>query len=164
MEEQQEAGPEAVTLARRALEINAQLFGTESLPVAAALLLVASVLDHFNGVDDNEALRLYEQAIAIFAREEGGLSLNLAISKNNLGAMYVKRSETAQSARDLDRCMANLELALPHLREAGRIFRATNRVDSAEKAVQDVLIVEENLRRCRIARTATAAASPSHRR
>ena len=53
--------------------------------------------------------------------------------------------------------MANLELALPHLREAARIFRAINHVDKAETALRSIAGAEEHMRRVGIARAAAAA-------
>ena len=47
---------------------------------------------------------------------------------------------------DLDRCVANLELALPHYRKTVRIYRAINRGDDADSAAKIVVIVEELLR------------------
>ena len=69
----------------------------------------------------------------------------------------------AQDANDLDRSMANLELALPHYREAVRIFRVSNHVDGANIALRDIANVEENIRRIGItkakAETIKAAAA-----
>ena len=55
--------------------------------------------------------------------------------------------------------MTNLERALPHFREAARIFRNVNYMDDADKALHEVAQVEENIRRIRIARAAAAAAA-----
>ena len=63
-EEKQKAGEEAIASARQALEIHTQLYGTENVNVAADMGTLADVLDHFNDVDDDEVLRLIEQAIA----------------------------------------------------------------------------------------------------
>ena len=85
--------------------------------------------------------------------------MNVAACKNNLGSAYSTRANRAQAANDLDRCIANLELALPHLREAARIFRATNHVDRADKIFRIAVNVEENIRRIRITKEAEAAAT-----
>ena len=145
-EEQKEAGFEATTLARRALEIHTQLHGPESNQVAQDMGLLADVLDHFNDVDDNEVPRLHKQAIAIFARVQGSLSPNVAVAESNLGATYNNRAARAHAAHDLDREMANMELALPHYREAARIFRAINHVNAADQAARNVVRVESVLR------------------
>ena len=63
-EEQKETGVEAIMLARKALEINTQLYGAESERVASDMMTLASVLDYFNGVDA-EVFRLYEHAKSI---------------------------------------------------------------------------------------------------
>ena len=144
-EEKQETGVEAITLARRALEINTQLHGPESRQVADDMLLLGTVLDDFNDVDDDEVLRLRERAKAIFARVQGSLSPNVAICEYNLGNAYNNRGGRAHAAHDLDRCVANLELALPRFREAARIYRAINRVDAADTVVREVAQVEMNL-------------------
>ena len=49
-------------LARRALEIYTQLYGTESSDAADSMNALAGVLDHFNDFDanDEEVYRLYE--------------------------------------------------------------------------------------------------------
>ena len=157
--EKQKAGEEAIALARQALELRTQVCGAESNQVAGAMLTLADVLNHFNNVDDDEILRLYEQSIAIFRRVEGSSSPNVAASEGNLGIVYISRANRAQAANDLDRCMANLELALPHLREAVRIYRVINHVDSADRNQQIVATVEEKIRQIGIARAAAVAAT-----
>ena len=144
--EKQKAGEEAIASARQALEIHTQLHGTESSDVAHDMDVLADVLDYFNDVDDGEILRLYEQSIAITARVEGSSSINVAAGEGNLGNAYDNRAKRAQDANDVDRCMANLELALPHVREAVRIFRANNHLDKADEALCFVAIIEEKIR------------------
>ena len=154
LEEKQKAGEEAIALARKALEIHTQLQGTESDSVALDMCGLADALNYFNNVDDDEVLRLYEQAIAIYRRVEGSSSLNVAVGEGNLGGAYNKRAIRAQAANDLDRCIANLEMALPHFREAARIFRAINHVDNADEALRHAVETEENIRQIGIARAA----------
>ena len=155
-EEKQKAGQEAIALARRALEIHTQLYGTESGKAATDMGVLAEALDYFNGVDDDEVLRLFEQSIAIYARVYGSSSVNVATSAFNFGNAYLRRAERAHGANDLDGCVANLELALPRYREAARIYRAINRIDDADDAAREVDKVEEHLRQVTIARTAAA--------
>ena len=156
-EEKQKAGEEAIALARKALELNTQLHGTEGNDVANTMIALAQVLYHFNDVDNDEILRFYEQAIAIFRRVEGSLSVNVAACENNLGNAYNCRATRAYAANDLDRCIANAELAVSHYREAARVFRAINHVDKADKALHQVAKAEEGIRQIGIARTAAAA-------
>ena len=151
LEEKQKAGEEAIALARKALEIHTQLHGTKSVEVAHDMRGLADVLDYFNDVDNDEILRLHEQAIAITSRVEGSSSVNVAIGENNLGNAYHKRAARAQVANDLDRWMANEELALPHYREAARIFRVINHRDKADRALRKV---EECVRQIGIAKAA----------
>ena len=146
-EGKQKAGEEAITLARQAIEINTQLYGTESVKVALVMGILADALDYFNAVDDDEVLRLLEQSIAIYRRVEGSSSMNVAACEGKFGCAYTSRAERAQSLRVMDRCMANLELALAHFREAARLYRAINHVDSADAALHDAAIVEEKIRR-----------------
>ena len=140
-QEKRKAGEEAIELARKALEMRTQLYGTESAKVAKAMGALADVLDYFNNVDDDEFLRLLEQSIAIHRRVEG----NLAIAYNN-------RANRAHATSDLDRCIANLELALSHYRDAARIYMANNRVDDADRALRNIAETEENIRQLGIAR------------
>ena len=156
-ESNQTAGQEAIALARRALEIETQLHGLEDINVANAMSLLSRALAYFNNVDDDEVLRLYEESIAIFARAEGSLSVNVAIGEKNLGIVYDKRAMRAHTANDLDRELANLELTLSRYREAARIFRAVNHPDHANSSAQHAVQVEEKLRQCTIARAAAAA-------
>ena len=158
-EEKQKAGVEAIALARQALEIRTQLHGTESSKVAFDMTLLANVLDYFNTVDDQEVPRLYEQSIAIYRRVEGSSSYNVAVGENNLGIAYEKRAIRAQAANDLDRQLANLELALPHYREAARISRVNNLMGKADDALRKVARTEEQIRLIRIASLAAAAAA-----
>ena len=155
-EEKQKAGEEAIALARQALEIHTQLFGTESNQVACVITTLADVLDYFNDVDDDEVLRLHEQSNAITRRVEGSSSYNVAAGEIQLCDAYQNRANRAQAVNDLDRCTANLELVLPHLREAVRIFQAINRVDSADRNLRNVAAVEERIRKIGIVRAAAA--------
>ena len=157
--EKKKAGEEAIELARKALEIHTQLFGTESCEVATDINALADTLDFFNNVDDNEVPRLFKQAIAIYRQVQGSSSYNVAVCEKNLGISYGKRADRAQAANDLDRCMVNLEVALPHYCEAARIFRAINLVDRADEALRDIAEIEGKIRQTRIARATAAAAS-----
>ena len=155
----QKAGEEAIMLARKALELFTQLYGIESAKAAIAMSVLASAQDYFNDVDDDEVLRLNEQAIAIYRRVEGSSSMNVAAGENNLSLIYVARAKRAQAANDQDRELSNLELALPHMREAVRIYRAINHMVSADRALCKVAAVEENILRIGIAKAAAAAAA-----
>ena len=126
----------------------------ESSEVGNAMASLATVLEYFNNVDDDEVLRLRQQSIDIYARVQGSLSTNVAASEDNLGIAYSKRAIRARDADDLDRCVANLELALSRYHQAARIYRAINSVDRANEATQYAVEVEENLRQVRILRAA----------
>ena len=157
--EMQKLGEEAIASARQALELHTQLYGTENSQVALSMCTLADVLDYFNNVDDDEVPRLMEQAIATYRRVEGSSSYNVGSRENNLGAAYNDRATRAEAANDLDRCVANLEMALPHLREAARIFRANNHVDLADNALRNIVKIEESIRQIGIARAAAATTS-----
>ena len=159
--EKQKAGEEAIVLARQALEIHTRLYGAQSVQVAGDMRGLGDALDHFNDVDDDEILGLHQQANAITRRVEGSSSPNMAVGKGNLGNVYVTRAERAHAANDLDRYMANLELALPHHREAARIYGAVNHVDKADKALRVVARIEGKIRFVGLSRAATAAATAS---
>ena len=154
-EEKQKAGEEAIALARKSLEIDTQLHGAESAEVASNISALASILKYFNGVDDDEIFRLHEQAIAIYSRLQGSLSPNVAINEMNLGNAYHVRADEAHAANDMDRYVVNLELALPHFREAERIYRAINHMDAADRPARRIVTAEENLRRIAIVRATT---------
>ena len=124
---------------------------------------LADALDYFNDIDDDEILRLHEQANAIVRQLEGSLSVNVAAGENNLGSSYKSRARRAHAVNDVDRCIANMELALPHFVEAARIFRANNHVDSAENALRNIAQVEGHMRKVRIAKaTAVAVAAATN--
>ena len=156
-EGKQKAGVEAIAFGRKALEIHIQLYGTEGVDVASDMSALADALDYFNNVDDDEILRHYQQAIAIYRRVEGISSFNVAIGERKLGSVYNSRAKRAEDANDLDRCMANLELALPHHREAARIFQAIKHEDKVDVALRDVAQVEEYMRQVGIVRAAAAS-------
>ena len=156
-EGQQKAGEEAIGLIRKALETHTQLLGTESVNVAADMCAVSDVLDYFNDVDDDEILRLLEQSIAIYRRLEGSSSVNVAAGEQNLGISYLKRVNRALDANDLDRCMANLELSLPHFRESLRIFRSIDLVGRADGVLRNIAEAEMIIRQIGIARAGAAA-------
>ena len=158
-EGKQKAGEEAIKLARTALELRIQVYGTESPQGAGALSALADILDYFNDVDDDEIFRLLEQSIAVYRRVEGSSPLNVAKNESKLGNAYFSRARRAQKANDLDRCLANTELVLPHYREAARIYRVINHMDSANNMLREIVRIEENIRLVRFARTAAAAAA-----
>ena len=145
-EGQQKAGEEAIALARKALEMHTQLSGTESAQVAADLGILSDVLGFFVNIDDDEIPRLLEQAIATYRRVQGSSSVNVATGEFNLGAAYDNRARSAKAAHDLDRYVANLQLALPHFREAARIFRVNQNLDKASRALHDIVQIEEEMR------------------
>ena len=155
-EANQTVGQEAIGLARRALEIRTQLHGLEHADVALSMRSVARALDYFNNVEDDEVLRLYEQSIAITARVEGSMSVNVSLGEHNLANSYRARAMRAFNANDMDRATSNLENALSHYREAARIYRSVNHVDRADYAVRCAVQVEEAIRQCTIARTGAA--------
>ena len=157
--EKQKAGEEAIALARKALEIRTQLHGIESSQVAGDVSVLADVLDYFINVDDDEILRHYQQAIAIYRRVEGSSSVNVAVCEEKLGNAYKNSAKRARAANDLDRCITNLDLALPHYREAARIYRANNHMGRADTARRCVATAEEDLRRVGITKGREAAAA-----
>ena len=145
-EEMQKAGEKAIVLARQALEIRTQLYGTERVDVANDMGGLADALDFFNDVDDDEVLRLHEQANSITSRLEGSSSVNLAVGNRNIGNAYRSRAQRAVDSDDVDRCITNLELALPHFREAIRIYRVNNFMDSADDLLRHAMALEEQIR------------------
>ena len=154
-EEKPAAGRETIMLTRRALEIHTRLHGAVGADAANDMLLLASLLDFFNDVHVDEALRLREQAKAVFVRLQGSLSPNVATCERNLGNAYSSRSNRAHAANDLDREVAMLELAIPHYLEAARVYRAINQLDDADQATQDAVDDEKQLRKVQIIIAAT---------
>ena len=156
-EEKQKAGQEVIALVRRALEIRTQLYGTENADVADCMGVLADALSFFNDSDDDndEVLRLFEQAKDVYARMQGSSSVNVALMESKLSTAYYSTAARALSANDLDRCIANLELSLPRYREAVRIYRAVNRNDAADAISSNMTNVEQQLLRISIARAAT---------
>ena len=159
--EKQKAGVEAIALARKALEIHTQLYGTEDNYVANDTGALAEALEYFNDDygDDDEVFRLYKQAKSIYAARQGSSSVNVATVESKLGHAYRKRALKAIKVNDIDRALANMELALPHYREAIRIYRAIGRVDLADEDAQHVHKLGENLRVIAIAKATAAAAA-----
>ena len=145
-DKKQKTGEHAIALARQALEIHTQMYGADDDEVANDAGVLAELLDHFNNVDDDEVLRLYEQSKQTFARVFGSASENVGIGEFNLGTAYRNRATRARIANDLDRRMENLELALPCFRTSSLIHRACNHVDTAESAAQIAFDIEEELR------------------
>ena len=150
-EQKQKAGEETIEYARKALELLAQLHGTESYNVSASMTAIASALEYFNDVDDDEVLRLHAQAIDIYRRVEGSSSYNVALIERNLANTYISRSTRALAANDLDRYRTNLELSLPHFRESARSYRAINSVVKADLTLCNVAEIEDAIRQIRIA-------------
>ena len=149
-EDKQKKGEESIELARQALKLHTRLHGTMSAEVASSMGVLADVLGYFNDVDDDEILRLLEQSIAIYRRVEGSSSVNVATIEHNFATTLSGRAVRANAANNLDRCLANFELALPHYRDAARIYRAINHIDMADIARRNIVNVEENIRNVRI--------------
>ena len=156
--EKQKAGQEAIALACKALEIHTQVYGNDNRKIGNDIALLADALDFFNNNNDEEVLRLYEQAKTIHTREFGSSSVNVAMCEGNLGNAYYKRAENARDANNLDRTLANLELTLSHYREENRIYRAIGRMEMADKAAQNIVAVGEALRMVASEKAAAAAA------
>ena len=123
------------------------------------MTILANALRYFNNVDDDEILHLSEQSTAIYRRVEGCSSYNVAAGEGNLGNEYTNRANSAQDANDLDRSLDNFKLALPHYREAARIYTAINHVDIADKHLRVVAQIEEKIRQIGIVRAAAGAAT-----
>ena len=90
-EKKQEAGREAISLARKALEIDIEVRGADSARAANDMSTLAQVLTYFNGIDDVEVTQLYGQAIVLFTRVYGRTSINVATIEGNLGLLHHKR-------------------------------------------------------------------------
>ena len=157
-EEKQKTGEEAIARARQSLEFYTQEDRTESKDAAAAMSVLADVLDYFRDCDNDEVLRLYQQAIAIYSRVEGSMSMNMGLRVINLGNAYNRRAAKAHTANELEQYAANLVLALPHYREAARICSAANHMEATGGALRLVANVEEKLRQVGIDRAAAAGA------
>ena len=153
----QAAGQEAISLGRRALEIHTQLHGRESQEVAGDLGILAQILGGFNDVDDEEITRLLQQAIDIYARVQGKLSPNVAAGENSLANAYLRRANKEHAAHDLERRVANLELAMPHYREAILNYRAANRPADVDRVTRDATKVSELLQKALTIRDAFSA-------
>ena len=162
-EAKQAAGVKAIALARQALEIHTQLYGAGSVD-AATNMVVLQALDHFNDIDDDEILRLYQNSYPIFVRLQGGTSSNVALNEKNIANAYRKRARRAYNADDLDRELDNLELALPHYLEELRIHNANNNMASVAESRRNVTFIEEEILQVRafITEKAAAAASSNH--
>ena len=156
-DEKQKAGEEAIALSRKATEINTLLYGAENEFVDTTMCTLAGALDHFRDVDDNEVIRIYEQATAFRRRTQGSTSVNVAIGNQNLGNAYRNRARRAYAANDLDRELTNLELALPYIRESARIFGAIDYVDIADSAAQCEAESMHRIQQIRISKVVAAA-------
>ena len=160
MEEKKETGKEAIMLARRALEIDTQVNGAESLQEGSDMAALAQVLSFFSEMDgDDETVRLYDQSTAIYALVEGNLSKNVAVNEYNVGLFYYNRSKREITVDTMDQCVADLELSLSRFHEAARIYRVIDHVDDVNGAMQFVKHAEELLRLATPARASASAAT-----
>ena len=162
-EAKQASGKEAISLARRALEIHIQLHGRASHEVAGDMGILAQILGGFSDVDDEEIPRLLQQSIDIYAQVQGSLSPNVAAGENSLANAYLRRANKEHSTHDLDRRVANLELAMPHYREAIRVYRAANRLADVDRVTRDANKVEELLQKALTLRAAFSAVREAQR-
>ena len=146
-------------LARQAIELHSQVCGSENGDVSNDMATLAEVLDFFNDVDDDEVPRLMQQSIAIHRRMEGNSFVNVAVGEQMLGCVYGNIAERARTANDLERCVANYKLAVPHFRESARIHNANNQMDRADESLHFVARAEDNIRQVGVAIAAAAAAA-----
>ena len=144
-EEKQKAGEKAIAAARQALEIRTRMHGIENMEVAQAITVLADVLDLFNDIDDDEVLRLHEQANSIISRLEGSSSVNVAVGQQKMGAAYHNRARRAQATKHLDQCITNFELSLSHFGEAIRIYRVNNFMDKANEVLRFTMGIEVHI-------------------
>ena len=154
-EDMKKAGEEAIALARKAIEIHSRLYGANSKEVINNSGILAGALDVFGNGNDDEPIRLYEQAISFRSRIEGSSSINVAIGNRNLCKTHLNRARRAIDANDLVRALASWELALFHCREAARIFRFNNHMDGADDALACIADIEENIQIARSTASAT---------
>ena len=156
-EEEKKAGQEAIALLQKALEIYTQLCGgTEHELVAHDMKILAEAIDFCNDVNDDEVLRLFEQAKGIFARKFGSSAPDVADVEIKLGNAYNKRVKRAAAHNDVKGFVHNSELALSRYLEAARIFRALNRLDEADVFVIPITAIEERLQKLAAAKAALA--------
>ena len=153
-EKLQAAGKEAMTLARKALEMKTQQHGLEHVEVATSMNTLSDVLSFFNEVGDDEIPRLLEQSIAIYARLQGRISANVAAGEFFLATVYHERAKRAEFGDFMEKHATNWELSLPHYREASRIYRALNYVEKADSVAREADSVEEILQNLAIIRSA----------
>ena len=154
----QRAKETAISLARKAIEIHTEVRGAESSDVAGDKVILADILRYFNnGVVEDEVLHLYEQAKVIFSRMQGSDAVNVAAAEKNLGNAYYERAKKAMAVNDADRCIVNMELALPCYRESGRIYTINNHLDKAAEASRNITRIEASLPLIAAHRTTTGA-------
>ena len=110
-DKEQMAGVKAIALARKALEIHVRLNRIECIEVARAMGTLSLILNYFNCRNDDEVIRLRQRSNAINNRVYGSSSYNAASGEDNLAIAYRKIAVRARAAKDLDRCMTNLELS-----------------------------------------------------
>ena len=145
-EAKQRAKDTAITHARKAIEIHTELRGAESSDVAGDLVILADILRYFNnGMVEDEVLNLYAQAKAIFIRMQGADGVNVAAADKNLGNAYYERAKKAMALNDGERCVVNMELALPCYREAVRIYTLNNHLEKAAEARRNIVQIEASL-------------------
>ena len=149
--EKQKMGEDSIVFARQALEIHTRLCGAGSSEVAIDLIALGDVLGFFNDVDDDEIPRYYQRAIQIFARTEGALCANVATANHKLACAFQHRARRADEiSGDYPFCLVNYELALPHYREAVRIYRINNHTEHAEQAQELVARAMDNIQRLKV--------------
>ena len=110
------------------MEIDGHLFGSESQEVAYDQAALSHALEYTTSCNSDESICLLEHAIAIFARVEGRLCVNVAMNERYLGLAYETR---AKRINDQDQRVIMLNLALLRYHEALRIYQVLQRHDKA---------------------------------
>ena len=146
-EEKHEAGNEAITRARQALDIFSRLHGIERKTVAMAKVMLAQVLDFFKEDGNDESLRLFEDSKAIYTQLQGNSSIKVGEIEEDLGALYYKRAKRAlNGTNDLHSTLSYLDLSLLRLREATRIYRSLGQLNKEVDRSTKMTIEIEGLR------------------
>ena len=143
-EEKEEAGNEAIARARQALDTFSRLHGIERKTVAMAKVMLAQVLNFFKEEDDDEAIQLFEQSKAIYIQLQGNSSIKVGEIEEDLGALYYNKAKRAlEGTNDLHNTLSYVDLSLPRLREAVRIYRSLGRLNKeVDRSIKMTIEIE----------------------
>ena len=122
VEDREQKREEAISHARKALNLYEQLYGSRHQEVVEAVHNLSLILTYFCPENEDEDLRLLLRSLFLYQELETESSINVGICRNELFGLYVTKAEKAEGESRIK----YLKLAHLNLASAKSTFLALN--------------------------------------